>query len=74
MALSHAVYLHNHTPSQSNGLAPVEVFTKTKSDHSELLNLHPWGCPAYVLQPKLRGGNKIPKWEPRSRQGQYMGM
>lgn len=29
MALSHAVHLHNHTPSMKNQLAPVEVFTQT---------------------------------------------
>jgi hypothetical protein len=27
----------------------------------------------YVLQPRLQDGGKVPKWEPRSRQGQYMG-
>jgi len=27
----------------------------------------------YVLEPKLREGQKIPKWSPRSRRGQYMG-
>jgi len=52
-ALSHVAYLHNHTPHQSTGLAPVEVFTKTKSNHNALRNLHVWGCPAYVLDPQL---------------------
>jgi len=35
-ALSHAAYLHNHTPNQQNGLSPMEIWTKTKSDHMEL--------------------------------------
>ena len=73
MALTHAVHLWNQTPKQESGVAPVEVFTKTQSSYQALLNLHPWGCPVYVLQPKLKDGQKIPKWEPRSKRGQYMG-
>jgi len=63
-ALSHAAYLHNHTPNLDTGLAPVEVFTKTKSNHKVLHNLHVWGCPAYVLDLMLCDGSKLPKWEP----------
>ena len=74
MALSHAAYLHNHTPNQESGLALVEVFTQSKSDHTELLNAHPWGCPAYVFKPRLRNGQKILKWEPWLHCGQYMGV
>jgi hypothetical protein len=74
MAMSHAVHLWNHTPKMGSGLAPIEVFTGSKSDHSYLLNAHPWGCPVYVLEPKLRDGHKLPKWEPRSKRGQYMGI
>lgn len=73
MALSHAVYLYNHTPKQDSGVAPIEVFTRTKSMYGALQSAHPWGCPVYVLTPKLRDGQKIPKWEPRSRRGQYVG-
>ena len=32
-----------------------------------------WGCPAYVLDPKLQYGKKLPKWDPRTRQRQYLG-
>jgi hypothetical protein len=69
MAMSHAVHLWNHTPKQASGLAPIEIFSGSKSDHSHLLNAHPWGCPVYILEPKLRDGHKISKWEPR---GQFM--
>jgi hypothetical protein len=32
-------------------------------------NCHVWGCPVFVLEPKLRkSGVKIPKWTPSSRQ------
>lgn len=74
MALSHAVHLYNTTPKQATGVSPVTVFTRTTQDPQALRNAHPWGCPVYVLQPKLKDGKKIPKWEPRSRRGQYMGI
>ena len=39
-----------------------------------LSNCHVWGCPAYVLEPKLhKPGVNIPKWAPRSRRGVNMG-
>jgi hypothetical protein len=74
MAMCHAVHLWNHTPKMSTGLAPSEIFSGTKSDCTHLLNAHPWGCPVYILEPKLCDGHKIPKWEPRSRRGQFMGI
>ena len=73
MALSHAIHLWNHTPKMESGISPVEIFTRTKSDCQALRNSHPWGCPVYVLAPKLKDGQKIPKWDPRSKRGQYMG-
>ena len=38
MAMSHSTYLHNHTPNQESGLAPIKIFTQTKSNHSTLQN------------------------------------
>ena len=32
-----------------------------------------WGCPAYVLEPKLQNGQKLPKWNRHSRLGQFLG-
>jgi hypothetical protein len=32
-----------------------------------------FGCPSYVLDPRLQDGFKIPKWEPRARLGQFLG-
>ena len=73
MALSHAAYLYNITPKSETGMSPQEIFARTKGDHHQLQHAHPWGCPVYVLKPKLKDGQKIPKWEPRSKRGQYMG-
>jgi len=34
--------------------------------------MHVFGCPVYVLDPKLQDGKKLPKWSPRCRRGQYL--
>jgi len=51
----------------------VEVWTKTKSNHSDLLHAHILGNPAYELNPRLREGGHVPKWESRSKKGQFVG-
>ncbi len=51
----------------------MEVFPSTKMDHNVLRSEKTWGCPAYVLDPKLQDGKKLPKRSPRTRQGQYLG-
>ena len=73
-AVSHAAWLYNRLPNKHLGWrSPLEVFTKTKSDHRDLLRAHVWGCPAFVLEPKLQDGHKIPKFNRRARMGQYLG-
>ena len=74
MAIQHATILYNNTPKMSTEMTPLELWTGVKSSYSTIRNSHPWGCPVYVLDPKLQDGQKIPKWRPRSRLGQYMGM
>jgi hypothetical protein len=78
MALWHfsvhrAVWLYNRLPNGVTGLSPMEILTGTRSDHRDLLRTHVWGCPVYVLAPKLQDGKKIPKCNPRARQGQFFG-
>ena len=72
-ALSHAAYLYNITPKMETGVSPMSIFTKTMQEGNSLRNSHTWGCPVYVLAPKLKDGQKIPKWEPRSNRGQFVG-
>jgi hypothetical protein len=60
-AVRHAVWLHNRLPNHVTGLTPMELLTGTRSDHRDLLRVHVWGCPVYVLNPKLQDGKKIPK-------------
>ena len=72
-ALSHAAYLWNILSNGLNGLTPTEIFTGTKMENKDLRNQKIWGCPTYVLEPKLQDGKKLPKWNPRTRRGQYLG-
>ena len=74
LAMSHAVHMHNHIPRRQDGLCPVEIWSRSKSNYSQLTNAHPWGCPVYVLDPRLQDGHKIPRWEPRSRRGVFVGV
>ncbi len=72
-AVKHAVWLYNRLPNRVTGLTPIERLTNTKTDHRDLLRSHVWGCPTYVLDAKLQNDQKIPKWNRRSRQGQFLG-
>ena len=72
-AVKHAAWLYNRIPNSTSGLTPLELLTKTKADHRDLLRTHVWGCPVFVLDPKLQDGKKIPKWNRRSRLGQFLG-
>jgi hypothetical protein len=73
MAVQHAVYLHNHVPNPSTGIAPVDVFTKTRFEQRKLNDLHVYGCPVYVLNHTIADGKKIPRWQPRSQRMINMG-
>eukprot|EP00957_Ditylum_brightwellii_P137553 10486471-Ditylum_brightwellii.AAC.1 len=72
-AMQHAVDLWNQIPHPSIGLSLLDIFSGIKTDHTDLLNLHVWGCPAYVLDPTLQDGKKLPKWNPRKCRGQFLG-
>ena len=52
-ALDQASYLYNHLPTKFSRLAPLEIYTGSKLDNSILRNEKVWGCPVYVLDPKL---------------------
>ena len=66
MAAKHAQHILNHLPNENN-ICPLDLVLKTTVPRSVLRNLHVWGCPVYVLDPKLQDGGHIPKFEPRSR-------
>lgn len=69
-ALEYVVYLWNNMPNKESLLAPVELFASSKFDsYDHLHQTHVWGCPVYVLDPKLQDGKKLPKWSPHCRRG-----
>ena len=72
MAVDYATYLYNHIPTEK-GIAPVDLFTGVTVPRHKLKNLHMWGAPAYVLDPTLQAGKKLPRWQPRSRRGVFVG-
>ena len=73
-ALEYAVYLWNNMPDKESLMAPLEHFASSKfPSYNHLHRAHVWGCPVYVLDPKLQDGKKLPKWSPRCRRGRYLG-
>lgn len=75
-AMDHAVWLYNMIPQSQSGMSPIELWTRSTAFNigDTLNNCHVWGCPVFVLDPKLRkDGVKIPKWAPRSKQGVNLG-
>jgi hypothetical protein len=74
MAVDYAVYIYNHMPDPKTGMAPIDVFSSSKWPSSKCLDLHVWGSPAYVLDPTLQDGKKLPRWKPRSRRALFVGL
>jgi hypothetical protein len=71
-ALKYACNIRNKVRS-NNGCTPEEKFSNMPSSYIDIAQFHPFGCPVYVLDARLQNGNKIPRWEPRSRVGVYLG-
>ena len=77
MAMNYAVWVYNRTPDMQSGLSAIEIWSRSRFEpvSETLSNCHVWGCPKYVLEPKLqKPGVKISKWAPRSRRGVNMGL
>jgi hypothetical protein len=72
-AVKHAAWLYNRLPNAITGITPLEMITEDEANHVDLLRTHVWGCPTFVLDPKLQDGKKIPKWNKRSRIAQFVG-
>ena len=74
-ALEHAVHIWINMPKEHGGLTPSELFAGIKQPQNDaILRSRVWGCPVYVLDPKLQDGKKLPKWRPRSQLGMYVGI
>ena len=57
-----------------DGESPDMRFSNSKSVNVQLAHYHVFGCPVYILDARLQSNPKgVPKWEPRSRLGIYVG-
>ena len=72
MAIHYATYIYNHIPNEQ-GIAPADLFTGVATPRHKLRDFHVWGAPVYVLDPTLQSGKKLPRWQPRSRRGLFVG-
>ena len=71
-ALRHATYLFNALPRQGKTLSPLALFTHSKV-LPNLSQMHPFGCPVYVLEQKLADQQSQARWDQRSKLGLYLG-
>ena len=72
-ALREAVRRHNILSANVDGQTPAALFCSTPSTFF-LKDFHTWGCPCFVLDPRLQSSQIGPqKWDPRSRLGIYLG-
>ena len=72
-SVKHDEWLHNLLPNYYSSITPIELLASNKDDHRNLSRSHVWGCPVFVLDPKLKNDQKIPKWNRRSLLGQFLG-
>ncbi len=65
----------NNLMHRSDGQTPFQTFASLDLSAIVVNNFHTFGCPCYLLDHRLQSGSgiKIPKWEPRSRMGIYVG-
>ena len=66
------VYLYNHLPNEK-GIVPADLFTEVTPPRHNRKDYHIWGAPLYILSPKLQSGQKIPRWQPCSCRGLFVG-
>jgi hypothetical protein len=72
-AVKHAMWIYNRVPNRQSGLTPLELLTKLKADHHDILCAHVWGCLAIVLEQQLQNNKKLPKWNRCAWVGQCLG-
>ncbi len=72
-AIDYVVQNHNVGPGENN-TSPADIVFRTTTDRKIFADMHVWGSPAYILNPKMQDGHKIPKFEPRSRRGVFLGL
>ena len=72
-ALYHATDRHNRLHMDKFGYTPLERFARTRCPIRPEI-FHTWGSPIFILDSRNQSGTcLVPKWEPRSRLGIYLG-
>ena len=66
------MFIYNNLPNKK-GIAPADLFTGSTIPRHKLENTHMFGCPVYMLDPVLQAGKYIPRWQPRSCKGMFVG-
>jgi hypothetical protein len=72
MAILYSKWIMNHVP-KNNGIAPIELVVRSKNIKHVLNNGHVFGCPCFVLDPKLQNLGHLPKFQTRSKRGMFVG-
>ena len=72
-AVDYAVQNYNIGPRENN-TSPADMMYRTTTDRKVFADMHVWGSPVYILNPKMQDGHKIPKFDPRSRRGVFLGL
>jgi hypothetical protein len=70
--VTYATHVYNTTPKY--GVCSADIFFGSAVPRHRLMDIHVWGCPLYVLDPKIQQGQKLPRWEPSSKRGMFLGL
>ena len=63
-ALKHASNIRRLIPREFKVESPEELMSGSPA-RPTMKNLHPFGCPVYLLDSNLQSGNSTPKWQER---------
>jgi hypothetical protein len=58
MSVTYATHIYNSNPKY--GISPLHIFTGIILPRHRLMDMHVWGCPVYVLDPKVQQGRTLP--------------
>ena len=72
-SVKNSIWVYNRVQNQISGITLIGMLTKTKSNPRDLRHSHVWGCPVFVIGEKLQDDHKLPKWDQRSRLGNFLG-
>jgi hypothetical protein len=65
---------HVYNTNPKDGVCRADIFMGSAVPRHQFMDLHVWGCPVYVLDPKIQQGQKLPRWAPWSKRGMFLGI